>query len=231
MNWNEKHLLLNDIYDNYDYDKYYNIRNIIKSLSKDRSPLIRGSVAKVASVYTDEFMHDILMNLSNDKNNIVRLEVADSLRFYLDDDSYKTICNLCNDPYYMVRGYAEYGIGFTGNSEVRKECSLDIVREKLINERRNFNKINCLIALYYLGNKSQLDNIFDMYRKVNYSDKCLILNFVMEIVTEDNQEQLHFFAEKYKSENDLPVVCLIKQLLEKTEVDNTGDGSVLTKRH
>ena len=179
---------------------YSENKGLFLQLAKDRSPDIRSGVARVSAVYCTNENLDILIALSSDKNSLVRTEVADSLSSYKDEAAYQKLKAMCNDSYYLVRGYAEYGVGFVSNTTARKEEAIKLIKRKLKEEYFYFNKINCYAALYYLGDDSAIESILNLYRRLKYSDKCLALNFLYEVISDDNKERIiSYFKEERPS--------------------------------
>lgn len=195
MKSNIKESLLFDLCDRYDSVKYADSKDILRVLMNDRSPFIRSLLARVAAIYTDDFMHSTLMTLADDRNNLVRVEVADSLSAYEDEAAYQKLMCMTQDPYYLVRGYAVYGVGLTGNTDERREKSLALIRELLPKERLNFNRLSCYQALYFLGEKDELQHILSLYSVQNYKNQCCIINFLMEILSNDNRDGIAAFSD------------------------------------
>jgi HEAT repeat protein len=211
----DKLLFLNDLLEKNNSFLIQKNIDFINSLSKDFSWEVRSLVAKVCCISDDKKVLDILLSLADDKNNMVRLEAADSLCSFADILSYKKLITLCDDYYYMVRGYAEYGIGFVGRVCSKQELSLKIIREKIEQERLYYNKLQCYMALYFLDDKDALKAIMNVYKKLRYQDKCLVVNFILEILSEDNKDQILPFFMAYGKCGVQPVDSLINRLFEK----------------
>ena len=208
MKSGEKERLLFDLCDRYDPLKYADSKALLCKLVNDRSPFIHSLLAKLAANYRDDIMHDILMNLADDCNSLVRVEVADSLSVYEDDATYQQLMHMAHDPYYLVRGYAIYGVGVTGNTCERKEKSLALIRDRLPRERLNFNRLSCYQALYLLGETDELQHMLALYPAQNYRNQCYIINFLMEILSDDNRDMIVSFS---------------KDELEKCKIDSVKE--------
>ncbi len=216
MKRKEKYVFLSELFDEYDPECIKKNYNSVKELSNDFSPQIRGLVAKVCSAYESPETLDVLLFLSQDPNELVRLQVADALCCFEDNLAYQKLVELCNDSYYMVRGYAEYGVGFVGaKHSKRRKQAMEIVRGKLKEERLYFNRLQCYMAMYFLGDNNSLSEILMVYHLLKYQNKCMVLRFMIDIFSAQNCEKIvGFFSNIDKS--GIPAVdLLIDELLKK----------------
>ena len=225
MNWNEKYVFLFELYESYNAFNIKKHFETIMQLSKDSSPQIRSLVARICSqINSSEFL-ELLLKLSEDSNNLVKVEVADSLSTFKNDSAYQKLIELCNDANYMVRGYAEYGVGLVGNTRSRKKQSIEIISQMLKKEYRYFNRLQCRMALYFLGNEEELLTILELYHRLRYQDQCLVLHFLQDIVSENNKETITAFLSDLGKSGFKSVDCLVDQLRRIGDgLRGQGDG-------
>jgi hypothetical protein len=216
MNHKEKCDFLYRLIDFPDQVEYEHNNQIVAELAQDRSPLIRGLVAKALFDYPNGSSKSILLKLSKDKDDLVRVEAADSLKAHVDNVVYTRLLQMAEqDYYYLVRAYAVCSLSVIRVGLESKSLST-FVEERLNKERHIINKIMCTEALYRLGQDDALVQLMDFFKSRNYKNQCAVIHSLTDVLSKKNYGVINDFVRDLSSK-DLPIS--IRSTLENLQDD------------
>ena len=193
---------------------------ILQSLVNDRSTEIRSWIGKILINIPTKESQDILFKYLDDKNELVRCEAVDSIRVFIDKEIFLKLKDMAiEDRSFLVRGYAVYGFVEIGKKLGEKNLDKFILENIIPNENNSFVKLNCYEALYNLGNKNFLNNIFSLFRSKNYRIRCAIISTLDEILNDENRSMIKEFIDSINiSEEPFSVESSIIKLSKRLEL-------------
>ena len=193
-----KETMLNELLTEFDPQAVDANEPQIRALASDRSPAVRGLVARLGSLYVCPLMRELLLALADDGDEMVRTEAADSLSCYPDEEVFGKLLLLTSDPYYLVRAYACSSLGILGEEGIRTEDAVRRLNEVSGAGGRKTVRIHCLDALYFLGDGGALDEMAAMFPSCMYRDQCAIVSCLEEMADGSNRDRILAHLESFR---------------------------------
>ena len=197
--------------------------SLLEGFSKDRDADIRGLVVEVLYDRDSEKAETILQILLSDKDNMVRVNACDSLRGSMNKDMIEILKKyaIC-DPYFLVRGYAVSSIAdiIVNIKEVGVSSHVSFFKKSLLKEKETWVKIHYYRALYLMEQDVYLSCLLKELHQRNYQNRCLVINLLLSIASEDNKNEIVMALKnrlKIEDCESIAVISSIEMALKELE--------------
>lgn len=198
--------------------KYNNKKSkeALRKLLGDKESLVRVRAAESIGILHDRSSINDLISLLSDKSDIVRIEAIDSLgamRAKKAEDA--LIESLLNDRNALVRGYAAESLGEIGSSKAK-----EIIPKLLLTEKQGHAKLRMYSALYMMGDRKNIKQVFLFLKSRYYRLRCATVNTLLFIVEdEDIDETLKVLTEALQKEKTIAVKSTINRFFKELDID------------
>lgn len=172
--------------------------------------------AQVAVLLINSCRHEaqaVLIQLIKDEDFLVRAEACDSLQNAKSSAAYDALLHAAKkDQSGMVRGYAISSL--VSVSKTLHLCSetAQFLESLCLNRLATFTKINLYTALYLLGNRKYLPDLFSCMDSKRYQNRCAVVNCLREMMDKDNFDAMKKWAQQHL---ETERVIAVKSSLEK----------------
>lgn len=214
MNINDAYDILDIISEKNEIDS--NDLKTLVQLSQCDDPEIKAYVAELLAVAKGVEAEKTLIYLCNDSDELVRVNACDSLSTFPSENSYNCLIKrVLDDSSMLVKTYAILSI-----IDIIDYIKIDTNELKsLLNTNSNSKEISlcavCYKGLYILGEDNQLGKLIELLNTDKYNDKCMVLNMLEDILTENNKDYiLSSIKNLRKTESSIAVISVIDRMLK-----------------
>lgn len=160
--------------------------NRLLEFSKDEDDEIRYRAFELLICHQlPEVKQQVLIGL-NDSDELVRVACLEILGYWEEDDCLEQIRQLLiNDESVLVQSYAALALAEIGN-----KVAIAWIKEVLPDTVGGEGCFFLSAALYHLGEKSYLNNVFDGLRDPFYRSRCASANLLANYCTDDSTRDL-----------------------------------------